>query len=351
MTNEFHDVTIVGAGPVGLFATFYAGMRQMKIHLMDSLPQVGGQLSALYPEKYIYDMPGFPRVLAKDLVDQMWEQAKLGKPTVSLNTKITKIEPVDSGTGRVFRLHTIGEDGKPAEQWSKTVILALGIGAFTPRKMETPGLAEREGKNVHYVLKPLDYYCDKEVLVIGGGDSAMDWALAMAHPQDDGKIRCKTTTVIHRGAKFTAHEASVEQLKSTNAKILMQHELVKLEDAPSGRLQATLINNQTKEQNPLVVDEVIICTGYVAKLDFVKESGLQMQGTAIAVNEHMMTNVPGIFAVGDVCTHSGKLKLIATGVGEAAIAANFAKVFIDPKAKAFPGHSTTKLDPNAGKAE
>ena len=353
MTNEnsVFDVTIVGAGPVGLFATFYSGMRQMKIHLMDSLPQVGGQLMALYPEKYIYDMPGFPRVLAKDLVDQMWEQAQLGKPKLSLNTKITKIEQVEKDGGKAFRITTVEEDGSPGEHWSKTVILALGIGAFTPRKMETPGLAEREGKNVHYVLKPLDFYSNKEVLVIGGGDSAMDWTLAMAAPDDNGKVRCKATTLIHRGAKFTAHEASVEQVHSTGAKVHMQHELVKLEDAPGGRLLATLVNNQTKEQNAITVDDVIICTGYVAKLDFVKESGLAMQGTSVIVDTTMQTNVPGIFAVGDVCTHPAKLKLIATGVGEAAIAANFAKVFIDPKAKAFPGHSTTKLDPNAGKTE
>lgn len=322
---------------MGLFGVFYAGMREMSINLMDSLSGPGGQLAALYPEKHIFDMPGFPKALAKDLVKNMWEQAQFGKPDSHFNQKITRIEHYTQERN-YFILHT--ESGQAFH--SKTIILAIGMGAFTPRKLDVPGLSEREGKNVHYVLKPLEYYRNKRVLVIGGGDSAADWTLAMATPGQDGKVLASTTTLIHRGTKFTAHEASITQIQATNADTRLSHELESLNET-NGAIQAMLINNLSKEKTNIEVDDIIICLGYEAKLDFVKESGLTIQGKSIIVNERMETNIPGIFAVGDVCHHGGKLKLIATGVGEAAIAANYAKVFIDPQAKAFPGHSTSKL--------
>jgi len=342
---KIYDITIVGAGPVGLFGVFYAGMRQMSINLVDSLEIIGGQLNALYPEKYIYDMPGFPKIMAKDLVKELWKQAEFAKPDVHLGRKITKILPQKDGENTThFELHTEG-----AEKFlTKTVVLALGMGAFKPRKLEVAGLDEREGKNVHYVVRSLDHYNNKDVLVIGGGDSAADWTLAMAAKNDQGTIRATSTTLIHRTAKFAAHEASLEQIRSTTkARIHTHTELQSLEEVEENgkkRLKANLIQNLTKETQCLTVDEIIICAGYIAKLDFVKESGLTMQGNSIAVNDKMETNIPGIFAVGDVCSHGGKLKLIATGVGEAAIATNFAKVRIDPTAKAFPGHSTSKFE-------
>ena len=340
-----YDITVVGAGPVGLFGVFYAGMRQMSINLMDSLEMVGGQLNALYPEKYIYDMPGFPCIMAKDLVKDLWKQAEFAKPDLNLEKKITKITPVKDGM-KITHFELQIESGEVF--LSKTIMLALGMGAFKPRKLETAGLAEREGRNVHYVVKTLDYYNDKDMLIIGGGDSAMDWTLAMAAKNDQGKIRARNTTLIHRTEKFSAHEASVTQIRSeTKAQIHTHTELQSLEDIVENgktRLKVTLVQNLTKATHSVVVDDIIICAGYIAKLDFVKESGLTMQGNSIVVNEKMETNIPGIFAVGDVCTHGGKLKLIATGVGEAAIAANFAKVHIDPSAKAFPGHSTSKFE-------
>ncbi len=330
-----YDLAVVGAGPVGLFGVFYAGMRQMSVALIDSLDQVGGQLTALYPEKYIYDMPGFPRVMAKDLVRDLWKQAEFAKPDMFLNHKITKLVP-----GDVIELHM--ENGTVVK--AKSVMLALGMGAFKPRKLETPGLAEREGKNVHYVVKPLDYYNDKDVLIVGGGDSAADWTLALAHKGDLACPRCKGVTLIHRGIKFTAHEATIDLVKKeTEAEILLTHELQAIADE-GNRIRATLINNVSKETRDVVVDDIVVCAGYLAKLDFVKDSGLAMQGNSILVNDKMETNIPGVFAVGDVCSHGAKLKLIATGVGEAAIAANFAKVRIDPTAKAFPGHSTSKFE-------
>jgi len=334
--NKMYDLTVVGAGPVGLFGIFYAGMRGLSINVLDSLEMVGGQLNALYPEKYIYDMPGFPKVMAKDLVRALMEQAESAKPELHMGRKVSRIVPVE-GTPRYLEVHC--ENGEVFH--SRTVMLALGMGAFKPRKLEVPGLLEREGKNVNYFVHNLDKYNGKHVLVIGGGDSAADWTLALGAPDVTGKVRAKSVTMIHRTDKFAAHESTITHLKNlTHASVVTHTELQSL-DEEGGRLACTLVQNLTKQVTMKTFDEIIVCAGYIAKLDFVKESGLEMQGNAVKVNEKMETNVPGVFAVGDVCTHGGKLKLIATGVGEAAIAANFAKVHIDPAAKAFPGHSTS----------
>jgi ferredoxin/flavodoxin---NADP+ reductase len=343
MEKNLYDITIIGAGPVGLFGVFYAGMRQMKINLVDSLDAVGGQLAALYPEKYIYDMPGFPKVMAKDLVKQLWEQAQFSKPDLHLGRKVTKILPLTDGT-KGFSVNCEGGDTFE----TKTVMLALGMGAFKPRKLETPGLEEREGKSVHYVVKSLDRFKNKNILVVGGGDSAADWTMALSLPNESNVTLAKSVTMIHRTDKFSAHEATLDIIRTqTKTPIHTHTELESLEDvvvSGTTKVKVVLINNLTKEKMEIFVDDIIICAGYLAKLDFVKESGLEMSGNSIKVNDRMETNIPGIFAVGDVCSHGGKLKLIATGVGEAAIAANFAKVSIDPTAKAFPGHSTSKFE-------
>jgi thioredoxin reductase len=311
MEKTLYDLTVVGAGPVGLF----------------------GQLNALYPEKYIYDMPGFPKVMAKDLVKQLWEQAEFAKPTLHLGRKVAKIARTDQ------LLEITCESGEIFH--SKTVMLALGMGAFKPRKLEVPGLAEREGRNVHYFVNKLDHFNGKNVLVIGGGDSAADWTLALGAPDGNGHVRAKSVTMIHRTDKFAAHEATIHLLRTLSGVKIQTHTELQSFHEEGTELRCQLVQNLTKEITHHSFDEIIVCAGYLAKLDFVKESGLEMQGNAIKVNERMETNVSGVFAVGDVCTHGGKLKLIATGVGEAAIAANFAKVQIDPNAKAFPGHSTS----------
>ncbi|MGZ3710567.1 MAG: NAD(P)/FAD-dependent oxidoreductase [Bdellovibrionota bacterium] len=344
MEKKLYDITVVGAGPVGLFGVFYAGMRQMSINLIDSLEMAGGQLNALYPEKFIYDMPGFPKVMAKDLVRQLWDQAQLGKPDIHFGRKITRIVTLEEEGNRHFVLHC--ENGENFH--TKTVVLALGMGAFKPRKLELPGLEEREGKSIHYVVKTLSHYKDKDVLVIGGGDSAADWTLALAAPDAHGKPLANSVTMIHRTDKFAAHEATIDLIKNlSHSKVQTHMELLSVADIEHQgrqRLSVTLVQNLTKETHTRIIDDIIVCAGYIAKLDFVKESGLEMQGNSIKVNDKMETNIPGIFAVGDVCSHGAKLKLIATGVGEAAIAANFAKVRIDPSAKAFPGHSTSKFE-------
>jgi len=342
-TNKrIYDITVIGAGPVGLFAVFYAGMRGMSINLIDSLSQVGGQLNALYPEKYIYDMPGFPKIRAKELVEKMLEQANTAHPTLSLNQKICRIEPFPN-IDEKDHYKIITESNE--EFYSKTIVLALGMGAFQPRKIDNPELVKLEGKRVHYVLKPLSYYQNKDILLIGGGDSAADWTLALAQVNNDtNRPISKSITQIHRGSKFTAHESTVASIQQTQANVLTNHilqDITVLSEGENLKIKATIIHNLEKKTQELIVDDIIICTGYVAKLDFVQDSGIAMHKNSILVDDKMETNLPGIFAAGDVVQHSSKLKLIATGVGEATIAANYAKILVDPNAKAFPGHSTT----------
>lgn len=346
MEKKIYDFTVIGAGPVGLFGVFYAGMRQMSILLLDSLEKAGGQLSALYPEKYIYDMPGFPKIMAKDLVHQLWEQAQMGHPECHFNQKVTRVilpatpaDPFEILCENGTRYHT------------KTMLLALGMGAFSPRKLEVAGLDPFLEKNIHYIVKPLDHYNDKDVLVIGGGDSAADWTKALGCENEHGIVRCNSVMMIHRTNKFSAHEITLTEL-STSKKVQVQThtELQSVREVTTNgvtKLEATLVQNLTKETQVHHFDEINICVGYVAKLDFVKELGLKMAGNAIDVNDKMETSIPRIYAAGDGCSHSAKLKLIATGVGEAAIAANFAKVAIDPSSKAFPGHSTSKFEKHA----
>ena len=226
--TKIYDISIIGAGPVGLFGVFSAGMRSMSVALIDSLPQAGGQLNALYPEKYIYDVPGFSKVRAKELVEALYKQAAFAKPDLYLKSKVKAIHAFPKeGDLEYYTIET--EDGKSIS--SKTVLLSLGIGAFEPRKLEMEGLDKWEGTKVHYILKPLKEYKDKDILIIGGGDSAVDWNLALGESSSNQKPIAKSITSIHRGVKFTAHEASVEKIKKESiAKILFSSELGKMEE-------------------------------------------------------------------------------------------------------------------------
>lgn len=343
---KVYDITVVGAGPVGLFATFYAGMRQMDIALVDSLAEVGGQLAALYPEKYIYDMPGFPKVIAKDLVRDLWEQAKFAKPDLYLNEKVAEVVAV-TGAGNA------GNEDSPDHYelrfesgrtlLSKTIVLALGMGAFEPQRLKVASLLPFEGKQVHYVVKSLKPFTGKDVLVVGGGDSAADWTQTLAEKRM-GQTIAKNVTLIHRTDRFRCHEATLENLKTfDNVTVKPFFEIDSVEQTDGDRLLVTVRHSKDKTTENMVVDDIIICIGYVSKIDFVEKLGLNLKGKSILVDDTMQTSRPGIFAAGDGCSHTGKIKLIATGVGEAAIAANFAKTYIDPNARAFPGHSTSTM--------
>ena len=320
-----YDLTIVGGGPTGLFAAFYAGLRQMKIKIIDSLPQLGGQLAALYPEKYIYDVAGFPKVLAKDLVAYQTEQALQYDPTVCLEEKVTSLTR-DPESGLI----TLTTD--KATHLSKTVVIAAGVGAFMPRKLDVPRIEELVGKGIQYFVTDTSGFGGKRIVIVGGGDSAFDWALGL-HEQ------AASCMLIHRSDRFRAHEDTINKVLASPTDVRPFHELKAIHG--DDRLEAiTIFDNRTGEETRIECDNLLLNIGFLTNLGPIKEWGLEIEKNAIRVGETMQTNIPGVYAAGDICTHMGKLKLIATGAGEAATAANYAKTVVDPASKAWPGHSS-----------
>lgn len=318
------DIVIIGAGPAGMFAAFYAGMRQASAKIIESMPQLGGQLAALYPEKYIYDVAGFPKVTAQQLVNNLNEQLKHFPVETCLEEKVLRV--VKRGE-RDFEIET-----DKGVHRSRAVIIAGGVGAFEPRRLELPEAQRFEKKNLHYFVSDLTAFAGQRVVISGGGDSAVDWAL-MLEPI------AKEVTLIHRRDKFRAHEHSVENLMNSKVKVLTPLELTQMHG--TDRIEkVTLADVKSGETFDLDVDAVIVNFGFVSSLGPIAEWGLDIEDGAIVVDSRMETSIPGIFAAGDITTYAGKLKLIAVGFGEAPTAINNAKVYIDPTAKLSPGHSS-----------
>ncbi|MFD1705336.1 NAD(P)/FAD-dependent oxidoreductase [Siminovitchia sediminis] len=331
--EEVFDLTIIGGGPAGLFTAFYAGMRQMSVKIIESLPQLGGQLAALYPEKYIYDVAGFPKVSAQDLVENLCQQMYQFDPVVCLEQSVEQVEKQADGT---FKSTTSSEIHQ-----SKTIIITAGNGAFQPRKLQLQEAERYEGANVHYFIKDIKQFAGKRVLVFGGGDSAVDWSL-MLEPI------AESVTIVHRRDKFRAHEHSVEQLRRSQVKILTPYVPAAL--VGENRVEQVVLQKMESSVKEVVeVDEVIVNYGFVTSLGPIKNWGLTLEKNSIAVNHNLETNIKGIFAVGDICTYDGKVKLIATGFGEAPVAVSNAKIHIDPKARLQPLHSTSIMGGNREK--
>jgi ferredoxin/flavodoxin---NADP+ reductase len=324
--DDLFDITIIGAGPTGLFAAFYAGMRQMSTQIIDSLEEPGGALTAIYPEKYIYDVAGFPKILAKDLVEQMYEQAMRQNPTVRLKEQVTDLEPLPDGT---FRLHT-----NNGPRHSKTIIICGGVGAFEPKRLTAPGVSELEGRGVHYFAKRVDDFRDKNVVIVGGGDSAVDWAVTL-------EPIARQVTLIHR-SRFRAHEATVRELEESTVDLRYPGcEVVAVETGPAGHLSAVSYKNGDGQVTTISADELIAAIGFVADLGPLKTWGFELQKNQILVDKITMeTSIPGVFAAGDICAYPAKFKLIATGAAEAVTAVNHAVIRCDPGARLDPGHST-----------
>ncbi len=318
------DVAIIGGGPAGLFAAFYGGMRKMSVSLIESMPQLGGQLSALYPEKYIYDVAGFPKVTAQELVDNLKTQLELFKPDVYLEEKVSKLTKLEE---RLFEIVT-----DKGVHHARAVIIAAGVGAFEPRKLELPEAAAYEKTNLHYFVSDLEKFRGQKVLISGGGDSALDWAL-MLEPIAD------RVTLVHRRDKFRAHEHSVELLNRSRVQVVTPTEITALHgEGTISRVSLTDVKTGNVSEHE--VDAVIVNFGFVSSLGPIAEWGFEIEGGSIVVDSRMETSIPGIFAAGDITTYPGKLKLIAVGFGEAPTAINNAKVYIDPDAKLSPGHSS-----------
>jgi thioredoxin reductase (NADPH) len=319
------DVAIIGAGPTGLFAAFYAGLRQMSVLLLDSLEILGGQLTTLYPEKYIYDVAGFPKVLSKDLSAGLAEQALQYGPNLCLGEQVRELQYDEAA--KVYSLVT-----PKGRHLARSIIVSAGVGAFQPKTLPLANAAGYEGHGLHYFVKDLSRFKGRKVLIVGGGDSAVDWANMLAPI-------ARQITLIHRRDQFRAHEDSVTKMKCTTCRIRTFFELKSI--SGNGRLeQAVIYDNRSKDEETLEVDDVLVNIGFVNSLGPIKSWGLEIEGSQIKVDSMMQTIRPGIFAAGDICTYPGKLKLIATGFGEACIAVNYAKHYLDPHANIFPGHSS-----------
>jgi len=327
--QKVFDITIIGGGPVGLFTAFYGGMRQASVKIIESLPQLGGQLSALYPEKYIYDVAGFPKIRAQELINNLKEQMAKFEPTIALEQSVEKLEKLEDGT---FKLTTNSE-----VHLSKTIIITAGNGAFQPRRLELESAAQYERKNLYYFIEDLNQFAGQKVVIFGGGDSAVDWAL-MLEPI------AEKVTIVHRRDKFRAHEHSVENLYNSKVDVKTPYVPAELIGDDSGIKQVVLDSVNGEGKVTIDVDSVICNYGFVSSLGPIKEWGLEIEKNSILVNSKMETNTPGIYAAGDICAYDGKVKLIACGFGEAPTAVNNAKAYIDPKAKIQPLHSSSMFN-------
>lgn len=323
-----YDVTIIGGGPIGLFAAFYGGMRQLKVKVIESLPQLGGQLSALYPEKNIYDVAGYPKAKAQDLVDQLVLQAKQFKPTIVLNQTVENVVKMEN---QHFQLSTDKET-----HYTKTVLITAGVGAFSPRKLNVENVEQYEDKNLHYFVSDLNSFSDKKVCVLGGGDSAVDWALMM-------EPIANKVSIVHRRERFRAHEASVEQLKKSKVEVLTSCEVVDIK-GDQNKIHTVTIKDKDDKEVHVNVDELVTNYGFVSSLGPIKEWGLEFYKNSIIVNSRMRTNIEGIYSAGDIVTFDGKVKLIATGFSDAATAISSIKTYIDPTSRQQPQHSTTLFE-------
>lgn len=328
MSDELFDVTIVGAGPTGLFAAYYSGFRGLRTKLIDSQPDLGGQVTALYPDKFIYDVAGFPKILGKDLVTNLVEQAMQYKPAVQLNENVQMMTRVDDGSIE------LGTDlGKHR---TRVIIITAGIGAFTPKTFKRPELDQWMGRGLHFAVRSKDDFRGRRLLVIGGGDSALDWALGLVDYATE-------ITLIHRRDQFRAHEDSVKKLFNSPIKVKTFYELRTIRGDGQVR-EAVVYQNKTQQEEVLQVDAVLAFLGLISNLGPIREWGMEIQDDSIVVTTKMETTLPGVYGAGDITIYPGKLKLIATGFGEAATAVNNAMTYINPKASAFPGHSSSIME-------
>ena len=324
---DIYDTSIIGGGPSGLFAAFYSGLRASRTKIIDSLPELGGQLGALYPDKYIYDLPGFPKVLAREFVQRLVTQALSFSPTVCLNEKVVDLRRRADG---LIQMTT--EPGNM--HLSRTAIIAAGVGAFVPRTLDVPDIKRMEGKGVHYFVQDPESFRGKRVMVVGGGDTAVDWALCLLP-------YAQKVYLVHRRGELRAHEETVKELFGSPSEVLLYHELKALQGHDHIE-SATIFDNRSGAEQTIQLDAIVLGLGFLANLGPIKGWGLNIVGNSILVDTTMRTNIPGVYAVGDITTYDGKIKLIAIATAEAAIAANFAKQYVDPTIKVFPGHSSER---------
>tara|TARA_B100000795_G_scaffold82196_2_gene59499 strand:- start:12393 stop:13400 length:1008 start_codon:yes stop_codon:yes gene_type:complete len=315
------DIIIIGAGPCGLFTVFEAGLLKLKCHLIDALPQPGGQCVEIYPKKPIYDIPAFPEILAGDLVDNLMKQISPFKPTFTLGERAETIEKTDDDK---FIVTT----NRGTKHIAPVVAIAGGLGSFEPRKPPIPNLSDFEDKGVEYIIKDPEFYRGKDVIISGGGDSALDWAIFLAEGV------AKSVGLVHRRQTFRGHLDSVQKVmdlaEKGEIKLITDAEVIGLEG--DGKLDSIIIKHKTEGQYKVATDHWVPLFGLSPKLGPIGDWGLDIEKNAIKVNTlDYSTNIPGVYAIGDVNIYEGKLKLILCGFHEATIMVQSAFKRINPE--------------------
>jgi thioredoxin reductase len=334
--NDIRDVTVIGAGPVGMSAAFWAGMREASSRIVDSLPEIGGQLTTLYPEKWIFDVPGFPRVLARDLVEELRKQSieQFDVP-VHLETTADRLEyepDPDDPERQLLRLVT-----DKGDFLSRALVIAGGHGAFEPKRLPGYDMSPWEGRGAHYLVGEKSEFAGKDVLIVGGGDSACDWVLNLLDT-------ARSITLVHRREGFRAHEATVAEImraaEAGRVDVKVPYQI--REVTGNGRVERVTLFHSEREDDvvELPCDAVLLQLGFKTQLGPLKQWPLEIEKGAIKVDPVMRTSMEAVWACGDITTFDGKLKLIATGFAEAAIAIAQAIHHIRPETKLQPKYST-----------
>jgi thioredoxin reductase (NADPH) len=337
MTQHTTDIVIIGAGPVGLFAIFEAGMLKMKCHVVDALDMAGGQCAALYPEKPIYDIPGYPSILAQELVDKLKEQAAPFAPTYHFGQRAQKVEKLETGDWRL-------ETSTGTQITCKAIIIAAGCGAFGPNRPPLEGLEAYEGSSVFYMVAKREAFRGKRIVIAGGGDSAVDWAISLSE-------LAEKLYVVHRRDKFRCAPESASRLKqlaeSGKIEMVVPYQLHGLEGA-GGQLSSVIVSTLDGQTKTLQADVLLPFFGLAMELGPIAQWGLNLDMSHIKVNHSTCeTSTPGIFAIGDIATYENKLKLILSGFSEAAFACHAARKIVHPGEELHFEYSTSKGVPAA----
>ncbi|MFL5885944.1 MAG: NAD(P)/FAD-dependent oxidoreductase [Thermoleophilaceae bacterium] len=343
MDTEIRDITVIGAGPVGLITAFWAGMREASSRIIDSLPEIGGQLTTLYPEKWIYDVPGYPRVIAKDLVAKLHEQAveQFDVP-VYLETTAERVEyepDPDDPEKQIIRIKT-----DKGDLLTRTIVIAGGHGAFEPKKLPGYDMDPWEGRGAHYLVGEKSAFAGKRVIIVGGGDSACDWTLNLLDTAAE-------ITLVHRREGFRAHEVTVGEIEQAAAegKVAVRVPYQIKEVTGNGDVERVTLFHSENEEDVVEVDcdAILLQLGFKTALGPLKEWPLEVEKGSIKVDQVMKTSMDAVWAAGDITVFDGKLKLIATGFAEAAIAVAQAVHHIRPDMKIQPKYSTNTGVPGA----
>ncbi|KDQ04980.1 ferredoxin-NADP reductase [Rhodococcus qingshengii] len=316
------DLLIVGAGPVGLYGAYYAGFRGLSVAVIDALPNPGGQITAMYPEKLIFDIAGFPSVKGQKLIDGLLQQGAPFQSTYLLGQQAVSLDPV----GDRWKIAT----STGLQILASAVVITAGVGSVSPRPL--PCGEEFVGKGVQYFVPRLDVLEGQDVLVVGGGDSAVDWALASVE-------RARSTTLVHRRKQFRAHAHSVKLLQESSCRQLVDAEIISLNG--NGSVDSAIVNVKASTEPVTVPCTLVVAAlGFTMQLGPLANWGLELENRSILVDTTMRTNRNRVFAAGDIATYPGKVKLIAVGFGEVASAVNNAAAILQPEVGLAPGHSS-----------